>query len=360
MCPSPTTYSKFIICSHVFAFGTSQAFERFLLKNNMDVVFIGHRLDGNIFSWSVGVIHTILKIFLTFRRYEVFLGSNCLNASVGLLCRHLRIVDRVIYFSPDYVQRRFQNKLMNRFYHWLDHYCVMKCDITWNSCAFSYPDPMMLAREAEGLSHSWRSKQIQVPDGTDDRESLAINRSGRKIGFIGHLREGMGSLDLFNIFDRVQLTCPDAHLVIIGSGPLEEKVRRLSAKRSNVDFLGHVDDIEVVYKILSECSIGLANYEANSITQYTDPGKIKVYLSLGLPVIVTNVPVIAHEIEERRAGFSVEAGDNEAFAERIVRLLEDDELRCAVKANAIELSQKYRWENVFSRGISFLKELDQR
>jgi len=344
---------KVVICSHVYAFGTSQALHLFLQRQKVHSLFIGQNLEGTPITWLWGIIKSFLTILISWKRYDLFVGSNCLNAMLGLFCRFLGIVDKVVFFSPDYVQKRFDAKYLNFIYRFMDHFCVKHCDLTWNSSTICNPDPMMLARETEGLSVNYRYKQMQNPDGTDDKISLGIkNRKNLKIGFIGHLREGMGALNLLNAFERLEREILGCELILIGSGPLEQKVKDKSKMMNGVSFRGYVGDIEEVYEILSECSIAAAPYEAGSISQYTDPGKLKVYLSLGLPIVVNDVPLFAQEIHKHRAGLSVDPSNNDNFYNALKKLLMDKEMQKECTANAVLLAKKYHWDNIFTRSIN--------
>ena len=139
-----------IIASHTFAFGTSQGFYDYCKRKRFDVIFIGHPLFGNVFTWLFGAVDTLLQVVKTGKSYDLYVGSNNLNASVGLILKTLGKVKRVVYFSPDWVLDRFGNLLLNRVYHWLDYICVKNCDMTWNSSAIMPIDPMMTEREKLG------------------------------------------------------------------------------------------------------------------------------------------------------------------------------------------------------------------
>ena len=69
----------------------------------------------------------------------------------------------------------------------------------------------------------------------------------------------------------------------------------------------------------------------------TFPNTILEALACGTPVVATAVGGIPEQLEEERTGFLVPAGDAQALAERLTRLLSDDHLRqrmgmCALEA----------------------------
>lgn len=61
-------------------------------------------------------------------------------------------------------------------------------------------------------------------------------------------------------------------------------------------------------EISRECQVGIALYDADksNVTYYTDPGKVKTYTELGLPVIMSNIPSITPYILKFKAGEIVE------------------------------------------------------
>lgn len=61
-------------------------------------------------------------------------------------------------------------------------------------------------------------------------------------------------------------------------------------------------------EISKQCQIGIALYTADksNVTYYTDPGKVKTYTELGLPVIMSNIPSVAPYILKFSAGEIVE------------------------------------------------------
>jgi len=341
-----------VIATHVFSPGTSQAFYAYCKKKRMDVLFIEHSLEGNFFTWSIGAIDVLWKVIKTKKKFDLYVGSNRLNAYLGILLRKIGRVKKVVYFSPDWVEDRFGNFLLNNIYQWLDYNCVKCADLVWNSSAGVGVDLMAREREKKGYSKKWRKKQIQVSDGTDKVKADFSRIDRFKIGFVGHLREGMGVELLIEVFREIKKKIGKAKLLVIGSGPLEEEVRR-KARGLKVEFTGFIGDIDKVYKKLARCAVGVAFYEPGSITYYTDPGKIKVYLSCGLAIVITKVPQVAWEIGEKECGMAVKY-DKKEVIRAVVKILKQEKLLKRYRRNAMKLADKYSWDRVFDRALSYI------
>lgn len=340
-----------VVATHTFAYGTSQGFYDYCRSKGWEVMFIGHPLFGNAFTWTWGVIDILIKVLAKHKVYDLYMGSNNLNAFVGIILKKMGRVRRVVYFSPDWVVSRFGNEMLNKLYRELDHYCVVNSDITWNSSQVMKVDPMMREREKVGYPIELRKKQIQVSDGTEVIELpkfLEIERW--KIGFIGHLRAGMGVELLIAVMPIVVKKFPKAKLLIMGSGPLEEQFRK-DAKGVPIEFTGFMGDINEVYRQLSKCAIAVAPYEPGSISEYTDPGKVKSYLTAGLPIVITDVPKVAKEISFKKVGIIAEYKASE-FAKAIINILKSTKELKAYRKNALKLRDEYSWEKIFDRAIS--------
>ena len=146
---------------------------------------------------------------------------------------------------------------------------------------------------------------------------------------------------------------PGVKLVIIGHGPYEARIKEIINERkleSSVSLYGPMNH-ERILSVLPSFALGLAPYSPspNSITWYADPTKIKDYLTCGLPVVVTNVPEVASELEKRGAGTIIQysAGD---LAQAVIRLMSPQHLERFQK-NAYAMAAEYDWNALFVRAI---------
>src|SRR5881396_2842273 len=152
-------------------------------------------------------------------------------------------------------------------------------------------------------------------------------------------------------------------LAIVGSGPLQgtlkEKVRELGLNQQ-VSFTGEVPDHQELERILTTCGIGLATYEPlpESYTYFTEPGKVKVYLACGLPVIITEVPEIAEEVKKRGAGMVIDY-DQDNLVAAVTTLARSESGYTAARDSAISFASEFTWENVFTRALSSMSSDDK-
>ncbi len=368
-----------VIATHVFATGPSQELEEYLQRKVKTLMFIGHPFSyaqdvqsfyeiykkgklskkekGRIWSLPEPVMYlkdfayTIFWVFKSKEQLELFVGVDPLNALAGVLLNKIGRVRTVIMYTIDYVPQRFSNRLLNRLYHQIDSYCVKKCQKIWNL------SPRM-AEERTKKNVLKDDRQIVVPIGVNfDRiKRLPFKEINRKwIAYMGHLRKGQGLELIVETLPRVVKEIPDVQLLIIGTGELENSLKKRIAElgiNKNVEFKGFIKDHKNVENMLTKCAVGLAVYEPSpdSMTQYTDPSKPKQFMACGLPVIITAVPWVAEEIEKKHMGLVIKYNEN-ALAEAVIKLLKDDKLYIESRENAINFASTLNWDKIFDNAL---------
>lgn len=126
--------------------------------------------------------------------------------------------------------------------------------------------------------------------------------------FVGVIRPSQGIEDLLLFLKR----SPSVYLSILGSCELPLYKRYMS----RIDEYGitrrvyfpnaFIDDIKL--RTLAQTHhVGIALYEKgmHTATYYTDPGKVKTYIELGLPVVMTDTSAISSYVKQFGAGIVV-------------------------------------------------------
>jgi len=176
--------------------------------------------------------------------------------------------------------------------------------------------------------------------------------------FMGHLIEKQGVQLVIEAIPEIIKEIPDFKFLVIGTGDyeftLKQKVSELNID-SFVKFTGFIEDHKEIEKLLakSACAVALYNKEVDLWTYYTDPGKVKAYLAAGLPVIITDVPQIARQIQEHKCGTVVKYEKNE-LVKAILSLLKDENLNEKYRKNAIEFAKQFDWNVMFYRYLKVI------
>lgn len=371
--------SKIVIITHTFATGPGQELETYLRGKVKNLIFIGHPLpfcqDLSSFfkkynhkgvltekkqaGWHLPGIFLYFKdIFLTFRwlfanpENDLIVGVDCLNAFSAWLLKKLGKTEKVVFYTIDYIPQRFKNTLLNKIYHLLDSFCVRHADYVWNL------SPVMIkAREEKGVEKKYRKKQITVPIGTDlNVKRFPFEKINRwEIAFMGHLRNGQGLELLVKSLPEVLKKIPKTHLVLIGTGPLQEKLKAQLSKldiASKVEFTGFIKNHTQMQNRLAQAAIAVAPYidDEENYTRYTDPGKPKAYLASGLPVVITDIVQVAKEIDKAQCGIAI-GSRKEELVKAIVSLLKADGKLKLYRKNSVEFAKKFAWHKIFKKAL---------
>lgn len=358
----------FAIASNGFAEGPAQALRDFLVARGATVLAVAHPLtaeDGRrhvVATYRNGERTARRTIRLPLRpplsygldplvplvppRVDAWFGFNPLACARGLLARGQGRAGFVVLWSVDFVPDRFgRGTIATRIYDRLDSLCCRHAD--------ARVELSEAARNARNERHELGSDQAHVvPMGAWIERVPTTSLDGyrgRRVAFLGHLVERQGVDTLLQAIARTGDVTAD----IVGTGPLERELRE-QARRLEIDqrvrFHGYVEDHRDVERILAKCAVAVAPYRSDktTFTRYADPGKLKAYLAAGLPIVLTDVPPNARELE-REAGAQVVDDDPAAVAAAISGILSPDEDWQARRASALAYARLFDWNALLTK-----------
>ncbi|RJP17437.1 MAG: glycosyltransferase [Candidatus Abyssobacteria bacterium SURF_5] len=299
------------------------------------------------------IIFTVWYLKKMRRRIHLYFGVDNLNAFSGIVLRRLGVVDRVVYYVIDYAPDRFRRPFMQSLYRRLDRWCCYDADAVWNVSA-----AMEDARKAHGFDSGRSAPQIEVPLGNWYDESPKTSPNGSDNGlivFLGTLAREQGLNLVIEALPKIRKRIPNARLRVIGSGPEMEPLKSLAHEMrvaDSVEFLGFIQDGAKAAALLAEGAVAVAPYlyGDNIFKRFADPGKVKLYLAAGLPVVISRVPPVAELIERSGAGIAVEPAVNE-IGSALENLLLSPGKISAMRENALELGKKFDWIGIFDRAF---------
>jgi len=172
---------------------------------------------------------------------------------------------------------------------------------------------------------------------------------------MGVIERNRGLDLILNVLPFVIKKIPGLKFHIIGTGNYKNELERLVSlkKLSNyVVFHGVVSSEISLKEIFSKCSVGIALYAPNMghYIQYAEPGKVKDYLSYGLPVIISSGPEIAEEIRRLKAGLVIDFSKS-AIQKGLLKLFTEKGLLKMCSQNARLMASKYSWNNILSKAF---------
>ncbi|QQS20960.1 MAG: glycosyltransferase [Candidatus Moraniibacteriota bacterium] len=160
--------------------------------------------------------------------------------------------------------------------------------------------------------------------------------------YLGRLKAYKSVDILLRAFHQVRSERPEARLVIAGNGDEEQALKYLAYEElrlgtNHVEFLGYVSE-EIKKRLLREAWMlvnpskmegwGIVSIEANAC---------------GTPVIASDVPGLRDSVNTQ-SGFLIPYGDVDLFAEKMLLLIRDRELRLGMNREAREWAEGFDWD----------------
>jgi len=298
-------------------------------------------------------LFTLYFLALSKTRLDLCIALDNLNTVSVLPFKKVGLIKKIVFYTIDYNPKRFENKILNEIYHFLDRIACYWADAIW-----VLSKKMDSARIGNRVNSKKMAKSILLPMGANLKriKILPVSKIKRnQMVYAGYLLEKQGVQLVLEAMPRVIAKIPNVMFVIIGQGEYEKKLKELARGlkiSKHVKFKGFIKKHEDLEKELCESAIGIAPYvdDPDNFTRYTDPGKPKLYLGTGLPVVITDVPAIARIIQQKKAGF-ITKYDSEDLAKKIIKLLSDDSLYKRYRSNALILSKDYDTNTLITKAL---------
>ena len=200
-----------------------------------------------------------------------------------------------------------------------------------------------MADKVIALSEDWKEflaeyicdeqKIVVIYNAVKIPEAYPKDYTNRKMLFLGILGQRKGTYDLIEVLPEILSKYPDSHIYFGGDGEREQAEQLCMEKgiADHVTFLGWVRGTEKE-KFLKECSIYvLPTYHEGM------PMSILEAMSYAIAVVSTYVGGIPHIITDGENGLLCEVGDRAALKEKLLQLLEDENLRKRLGQNAYNM-----------------------
>lgn len=182
--------------------------------------------------------------------------------------------------------------------------------------------------DADELSGLIRGARVSIANPTA-AEFFALAPSAPtapRLLFAGALIRLKNPLGLVNAFALVRKAVPDARLALIGPQPdsayaqaIRDRVTTLGLTDS-VDIVGLVDNQRMLREIAATRAVVLFSRQENA------PTIIAQAMAAGKPVVASRVGGVPEMVADGETGFLVDSEDEATLADRLVRVLNDQQL----------------------------------
>ncbi len=165
------------------------------------------------------------------------------------------------------------------------------------------------------------------------------------------LRRGLPiAIDTVNLLkDKI----PNIKLVIVGKSTTDNILKQQVAElglQEYVDFEGW-QNVELFPSYIVASTIGISPLTKNFMHEIMYSNKVFQYMSLSLPVLISNCKAQQKVVEENNSGLIFEAGNIHDFADKVLKLYADKELSNKLGENGKRfIEEKFNW-SITSRDL---------
>ena len=206
--------------------------------------------------------------------------------------------------------------------------------------ALSWADVItVISKESFDYYTSLGYKVFQIPNAIDISalSSDKDRRYEKQIIFAGRLSKEKGIKTLIEICKNLP---NDIHLIIIGTGPEVENVKKIETEYDNIHYLGSKNHSQTISLINGSDVLIQPSFSEGISTTILESMACKT------AIIASNVGGNLELIQDQESGFLLEPTNHEMFCEKIIELISDEHLREKLTTLSYENIKKYDWKNV--------------
>jgi glycosyltransferase involved in cell wall biosynthesis len=363
----------YFIVNHYMVYGAGQALRDYFFKKKIEFVYVSSPLENKDLNYCVKIFkkNKLKKIYYknffpkTFKilfdvlfvvyasiiyanRNDIFIGINPLNFFFGRLLKNF---DKKIFYTIDFSKDRYKNFFINYLYHKIEKKCFNSSDINWN-----VSKKIKNARLKYFKINTYKNTDLVVPIGTWKTKKKFIQRKNYQLVFLGHLLKKQGLELVLSSLKIVKKKFKNIKLFVIGGGPELKNLIKISKHlglMKNIIFKGWIYKTKEIHSILNKSNFAFATYIKKDIsfTQYSDPTKIKDYLSCGLPIIATDTFHNAAELKKKNCLILLEKENAVHLSKIIINALVNQKKINQMRKNCYMYISNYNWAKIFKKAL---------
>lgn len=164
--------------------------------------------------------------------------------------------------------------------------------------------------------------------------------------------------DLIKAIKILKSDIPNIRLKVIGKGPHEEYLKKLSKDLGvidKIDFLGKINDQQNLIKILKKSHV----FALPSITEGFGMVIIEA-LAAGIPYVSSDIPPIREITNNGIGGSFCKTRDYKDLALKIKFLITDETKRIEIMKNVNSYIKQFEWKNITSNLEEYYTKLHER
>jgi phosphatidylinositol alpha-1,6-mannosyltransferase len=174
--------------------------------------------------------------------------------------------------------------------------------------------------------------------------------------YAGALFPHSGLATVLEALPRIREALPAARLMIVGTGPDEDRLRGLVAKRGlsgAVEFRGPRPYGDLP-RMLADADVGLAIAERSAFRRYACPLKLLEYAAAGVPALATAGTEAGDMVRRHHCGLAVPQTPT-ALADALLSLLTDAGLHADLRRGALAFAAEHTWNRLLAREAELIR-----
>jgi glycosyltransferase involved in cell wall biosynthesis len=244
-------------------------------------------------------------------------------------------------------QTSFSKRILSFFY-----------DISIRKLVFKLVDRITVSSKInleDTFIQKYRGKISIIPHGINLKPQNKKSKHEKfRILFVGKLDRKLYFKGLKYLIRAMSELSENIELIVIGKGELKKNYKILAKTlglESRIKFLGYVKEDEL-YKWYSkvDCLV------LPSISMQESFGLVALEaMSMGVPVIVTNVCGISTIVEKSNSGIVIEPEKPGMIASAVEKLYDDQKFKGELGRNAFRTAKDYKWEIIAEKYLDAYK-----
>ena len=185
-----------------------------------------------------------------------------------------------------------------------------------------------------------------VPNGIDTSLFKKNKKKELIVIFSGAMYYHRGLDILLKSAPKVVAKIPNVKFLLLGDGPEIEKLKDVTRENrisKNVEFKGWIERNEIP-NYLADGTIGIGPLRSTTVTKNALPIKVLEYMASSLPIIAAEETLPNDVLRNDFNGYFIK--DVDELTEKIIFLLQNEEIREKFGNNSKELVAKFDWKTV--------------
>lgn len=195
-----------------------------------------------------------------------------------------------------------------------------------------------------------------IPNGIDLKDVQDITPKSIEhpaILYVGRLTKRKGVDVLLKAIPIIKTSIPNPSLYVMGAGQQEDELKRFVKElniEENVKFLGFVSEEEKYsyYKSVDVCIVPSVDYDYAPVV-------LPEEMACEKPIVASNVGGIPFMVEDGKTGLLVKPGNVEELAEKIIMLLQNENMREKMGKAGNEKIKNFTWDKIAQQTVEVYK-----